>query len=152
MAMWRSLLPATARIAKGHLFSTRVARRTATCCVSTTGQIGTARDAGTKRALGVRHTSGLAPPPAGPSSGVGDKATYVHPLSQIVLERLQSCHGRWLEEAGLATGLQLKKDGTFVLRFPRASSDIVAEGGGARDSEVPGEPAAERLADGDSIW
>lgn len=46
------------------------------------------------------------------------KSEYVHPLSQIVLERLQSHHATWVKRMGLTTGLKLNKDGTFVLRFP----------------------------------
>mmetsp|Transcript_12035 Transcript_12035/g.20878 ORF Transcript_12035/g.20878 Transcript_12035/m.20878 type:complete len:225 (+) Transcript_12035:24-698(+) len=51
------------------------------------------------------------------------KSAYVHPLSQIVLEHLQSHHGPWVAEMGLDTGLKLNKDGTFVLRFPGADGD-----------------------------
>lgn len=45
------------------------------------------------------------------------KESYVHPLSQIVLEHLQSRHGSWVKGMGLDTGLKLNEDGTFVLRF-----------------------------------
>jgi len=44
--------------------------------------------------------------------------SYVHPLSQIVLERLQSNHSDYLIATGLDKGLTLEKDGTFVLRYP----------------------------------
>lgn len=47
------------------------------------------------------------------------KSEYIHPLSQIVLEHLQSHHSEWLNRMGLERGLEVKKDGTFVLRFPR---------------------------------
>lgn len=50
------------------------------------------------------------------------KSEYIHPLSQIVLEHLQSQHGDWLKQMGLETGLHLNKDGTFVLRFPSSLS------------------------------
>ena len=46
------------------------------------------------------------------------KSEYIHPLSQIVLEHLQSSHSQWVQHVGLDTGLKLNKDGTFVLRFP----------------------------------
>lgn len=45
------------------------------------------------------------------------KSEYIHPLSQIVLEHLQSSHADWVQRMGLDKGLELKKDGTFVLRF-----------------------------------
>ena len=45
------------------------------------------------------------------------KSEYIHPLSQIVLEHLQSTHSDWVQRMGLDKGLQVKKDGTFVLRF-----------------------------------
>eukprot|EP00956_Cyclotella_meneghiniana_P030636 scaffold77880_cov74-Cyclotella_meneghiniana.AAC.1 len=45
------------------------------------------------------------------------KSEYIHPLSQIVLEHLQTVHSDWVERNGLETGLILNKDGTFVLRF-----------------------------------
>lgn len=46
------------------------------------------------------------------------KSEYIHPLSQIVLEHLQSHHSQWVTRMGLDTGLKLNKDGTFALRFP----------------------------------
>ena len=45
------------------------------------------------------------------------KSEYIHPLSQIVLEHLQSTHSDWVQRMGLDKGLEVKKDGTFVLRF-----------------------------------
>ncbi|KAL3783117.1 hypothetical protein HJC23_012453 [Cyclotella cryptica] len=62
------------------------------------------------------------------------KSEYIYPLSQIVLEHLQSRHSEWLKRMGLETRLEVKTDGTFVLRFP---GDGNAE---------PGEDGAE------SIW
>ena len=41
----------------------------------------------------------------------------IHPLSQIVLEHLQSSHSKWIQRMGLEQGLDVKQDGTFVLRF-----------------------------------
>ncbi len=57
------------------------------------------------------------------SSPLFDRSEYVHPLSQIVLERLQSHHADWVTRVGLNTGLRFNVDGTFILRFP-SSSDI----------------------------
>ena len=58
------------------------------------------------------------------------KSSYVHPLSQIVLEHLQANHSRWVQQNRLDTALKLNKDGTFVLRFPNPD--------GIRTSEVDG--------------
>ena len=54
------------------------------------------------------------------------KSSYIHPLSQIVLEHLQSRHIVWLRQRGLDKGLELNNDGTFSLRFPSANSDGTA--------------------------
>jgi len=46
---------------------------------------------------------------------------YVHPLSQIVLEKLQKSEmaSNWLESNGLDTStLKINNDGTFLLKFP----------------------------------
>ena len=52
------------------------------------------------------------------------KTTYVHPLSQIVLEHLQRSDD-WLERMGLDMSvLDLKKDGTFNLVFPQNEGRI----------------------------
>ena len=53
---------------------------------------------------------------ATPAAAASDR--YVHPLSQIVLERLQSCHGGWMASSGAHRSLELHDDGTFSLRFP----------------------------------
>ena len=42
---------------------------------------------------------------------------YVHPLSQIVLEHLQSIQQDWVEEDGLSE-LVIRPDGTFEMRLP----------------------------------
>ena len=55
------------------------------------------------------------------------KSEYIHPLSQIVLEHLQSHHSQWIQQVGLDTGLRLNKDGTFVLRFPGSGDEAVDE-------------------------
>ena len=52
------------------------------------------------------------------SSSFFTKTEYIHPLSQIVLEHLQNHHSEWVQSRGLDKGLELKKDGTFILRFP----------------------------------
>lgn len=44
---------------------------------------------------------------------------YVHHLSKICLQHLQDNRSEWLEQSGLSRGLQLNKDGTFTLHFPR---------------------------------
>ena len=56
------------------------------------------------------------------------KSEYIHPLSQIVLEHMQSQHSRWVEQSGLNTGLRVNKDGTFLLRFPRSNNDDGSSG------------------------
>mmetsp|Transcript_14455 Transcript_14455/g.27531 ORF Transcript_14455/g.27531 Transcript_14455/m.27531 type:complete len:180 (+) Transcript_14455:82-621(+) len=57
-----------------------------------------------------RDEKGLPPPPAEPI----EKPTYVHPLSQIVLEHLQKSHSDFLTEHGL-DNLDIRSDGTFTL-------------------------------------
>lgn len=57
------------------------------------------------------------------------KSTYIHPLSQIVLEHLQSHHSDWVKRMGLETGLEVKSDGTFVLRFHSSAGEEGAEEG-----------------------
>lgn len=52
------------------------------------------------------------------------KVQYVHPLSQLVLEYLQSEQSNWIEKHGLHTGLQLEDDGTFVIKFPSYDKDM----------------------------
>lgn len=56
-----------------------------------------------------------------------EKSEYIHPLSQIVLEHLQTVHSDWVHRNGLETGLELNKDGTFVLRFGGNSVEVNAE-------------------------
>ena len=43
---------------------------------------------------------------------------YVHHVSKLVLEHLQQNRSEWLLEKGLDRGLQINKNGTFVLSFP----------------------------------
>lgn len=43
---------------------------------------------------------------------------YVHHVSKIVLQHLQDSRAGWLAEQGLNTGLNIKSNGTFVLKFP----------------------------------
>jgi len=52
------------------------------------------------------------------------KSVYVHPLSQIVLEHLQTSHSDWVSKVGLDAkgGFTLNDDGTFVLYFPPVPS------------------------------
>lgn len=48
------------------------------------------------------------------------KYVYVHPLSQIVLECLQSNYHEWLVRRQLhCNSLSLHRDGTFEIKFPR---------------------------------
>jgi len=61
----------------------------------------------------VRHLSAAEP----------EKVEYVHPLSQIVLEHLQSARCDWVEENGLDRGLTLQRDGTFEIKFPSYEKD-----------------------------
>ena len=48
---------------------------------------------------------------------------YVHPLSQLVLEHLQTSRSEWVQRTGLDTGLVLQRDGTFLLKFPTYEVD-----------------------------
>ena len=52
------------------------------------------------------------------------KVQYVHPLSQLVLEYLQTEQSNWIEKHGLHTGLQVEDDGTFVIKFPSYDKDM----------------------------
>lgn len=52
-----------------------------------------------------------------------EKVEYVHPLSQLVLEHLQTTRADWIEKNGLDKGLNLQRDGTFVLKFPSFDKD-----------------------------
>ena len=48
------------------------------------------------------------------------KLVYVHPLSQIVLECLQSDYSEWLVRRGLHhNSLTFHRDGTFEIKFPQ---------------------------------
>jgi len=79
------------------------------------------------------------------------KSEYIHPLSQIVLEHLQSHHSRWVTEMGLDTGLKLNKDGTFVLCFPGAGFGGFAtnnDKGSVEESSAEGVPSPSN----GSIW
>jgi len=63
------------------------------------------------------------------------KSEYIHPLSQIVLEHMQTNHSNWLQYSRLSTGLRINKDGTFVLRFPSTNeSDIDSDDSAPHDS------------------
>jgi len=53
------------------------------------------------------------------------KSEYIHPLSQIVLEHMQTTHSNWLQNSRLSTGLRINKDGTFVLRFPSTNESVI---------------------------
>ena len=46
---------------------------------------------------------------------------YTHHVSKIVLQHLQDARAGWLVEQGLASGLQIKANGTFLLHFPSRS-------------------------------
>lgn len=77
------------------------------------------------------------------------KSEYIHPLSQIVLEHLQSCHSHWVTEMGLDTGLKLNEDGTFLLRFPIAGCNgVTIEDDGTEE----GSDEDMRSANNGSIW
>mmetsp|Transcript_3736 Transcript_3736/g.4251 ORF Transcript_3736/g.4251 Transcript_3736/m.4251 type:complete len:158 (-) Transcript_3736:489-962(-) len=51
------------------------------------------------------------------SSSSPSTLEYVHPLSQIVLEHLQSTRQDWVKEKGLNENLKINPDGTFEMRF-----------------------------------
>ena len=86
------------------------------------------------------------------SSALFTKSEYIHPLSQIVLERLQSHHSHWVQYTGLDRGLKLNKDGTFVLRFPTGDDDGGGGNGIVEDGEG-GENTKEQTGSiSGSIW
>jgi len=62
------------------------------------------------------------------------KSEYIHPLSQIVLEHMQTNHSNWLQNSRLNTGLTINKDGTFVLRFPNTNETVITN-----DDDTPHE-------------
>jgi hypothetical protein len=74
------------------------------------------------------------------------KSEYIHPLSQIVLEHLQSSHSEWIRRMGLDKGLELKKDGTFILRFGNNGGDA---DGGESESKSGQQQEDDEV---DSIW
>ena len=67
------------------------------------------------------------------SSSSAIRIDYVHPLSQIVLEHLQSTRKDWVMESGLSDTLKLQSDGTFEMRFPTSSSSSSSNSGGDDD-------------------
>jgi len=80
------------------------------------------------------------------------KSDYIHPLSQIVLEHLQSSHSNWVQRVGLDTGLKLNKDGTFILHFPSSGDD---GGGGDIDTDdeaSEGNSSEDKASTNGSIW
>ena len=46
------------------------------------------------------------------------RTSFVHPLSQIVLEYLQSSKSSWLLQQGLDHSLTIKPDGSFEIKYP----------------------------------
>lgn len=63
------------------------------------------------------------------SSSTAPEQQYVHPLSQIVLEHLQTSQTDYVTKAGLGK-LAINKDGTFTLQFPDSRSSGGGGGGG----------------------
>ena len=57
------------------------------------------------------------------SSSTTPTPTYVHPLSQIVLEHLQSSHHEFCLQQGLDQNLVLHPDGTFTLQVGMHDDD-----------------------------
>eukprot|EP00978_Attheya_sp_CCMP212_P048530 scaffold535582_cov55-Attheya_sp.AAC.2 len=56
------------------------------------------------------------------------KVTYVHPLSQIILEHFQGERSDWIRENKLERGLTIQEDGSFVLVFPQDEDTKEAPG------------------------
>ena len=56
-------------------------------------------------------------------SSLLEETTYIHPLSQLVLQHLQNARGDWVQAQGLDRGLSIHKDGTFALKFPDSSTE-----------------------------
>ena len=86
------------------------------------------------------------------SSALFTKSEYIHPLSQIVLERLQSHHSHWVQYTGLDRGLTLNKDGTFVLRFPTDDDDDDGGNGIVEDGEGGENTKEQTESINGSIW
>jgi len=66
-------------------------------------------------AVNVRHLTD--------SSSSPSRNEYVHPLSQIVLDHLQSTRQDWVKEKGLSESVRMNPDGTFEIRFPSYPND-----------------------------
>ena len=85
-----------------------VAARTSLCSLATRSTARTLRSA--------QHRLFSATDSATPSS---QEQQYVHPLSQIILEHLQSNQSEFLAKSGVEiSNIQYMKDGTFALTFP----------------------------------
>jgi hypothetical protein len=57
-----------------------------------------------------------------------NEVTYVHPLSQIILEHFQEERSDWIRENNLERGLTILEDGSFVLVFPQDEDTKEAPG------------------------
>ena len=117
---------------------------------------GTARRHDPRRSYNRPYSSSSSSPPASSSSSSSfARSEYVHPLSQIVLERLQSRHANWVGRVGVDTGLRLNRDGTFVLRFPPPAAGGVATVAAAAADDVVGSVGGDSVRGDDaggSIW
>ena len=104
----------------------------------------------------LSSSSSSSSPPASSSSSSFAGSEYVHPLSQIVLERLQSSHADWVSRVGLDTGLRLNGDGTFVLRFPPPGGGVATDAAAVAAEDVVGSVVGDPASGGDdaggSIW
>eukprot|EP00526_Cylindrotheca_closterium_P022502 CAMPEP_0113650450 /NCGR_PEP_ID=MMETSP0017_2-20120614/26850_1 /TAXON_ID=2856 /ORGANISM="Cylindrotheca closterium" /LENGTH=186 /DNA_ID=CAMNT_0000562973 /DNA_START=347 /DNA_END=907 /DNA_ORIENTATION=+ /assembly_acc=CAM_ASM_000147 len=52
------------------------------------------------------------------------RTSFVHPLSQVVLEYLQSRKSGWLLQQGLDHSLTINADGSFQLKYPTLDPNI----------------------------
>lgn len=58
------------------------------------------------------------PPVPRDDQSLFERTVYVHPLSQIILERFQDVHHDFVVSQGLDTSLTVHRDGSFELKFP----------------------------------
>ena len=96
-----------------HTSPKGVAARTFLCSLATRSTARTLRSA--------QHRLFSATGSATPSS---QEQQYVHPLSQIILEHLQSNQSEFLAKSGFEiSNIQYRKDGTFALTFPNDTNN-----------------------------
>lgn len=107
-------MPAAQTLLRSLTSPKGVAARTSLCSLATRSTARTLRSA--------QHRLFSATDSATPSSQE-QQYVYVHPLSQIILEHLQSNQSEFLAKSGFEiSNIQYRKDGTFALTFPNDTS------------------------------